>query len=294
MTNTEQKLVSIGLPTYQGERRIQAALDSLTRQTHQNIELIISDNASSDQTRAICEEYAKKDPRICFFCQKENTGRINNFLFVLEKARGDYFMWAGDDDTWDASFIETLVKGLESHTGHGVALSSYRRVLGDSNDHEDILFTGMNDITDVSYYAVYKKIVLHEPIHVFISGLWRTDVARKIFARPIPTTIAWDRIMMAEAALVTHFYAAPARLFYKYINLTSIKSRYGKDPEQDRHVVPFAYIRYLMALLTRMVASPLVPWRRKWYVLFPWLRVWWHRRKRIIGVVMRDARRVMH
>ncbi|MDP3779205.1 MAG: glycosyltransferase family 2 protein [bacterium] len=286
-----EKLVSIGVPTYQGGQRIAAALDSLLGQTYPHIEIIVSDNASSDNTPSICRAYGDTYPRIRFFRQKENTGRINNFLFVLAQAKGAYFMWAGDDDTWEPQFLETLVRGLDSHPDHGVSLSSYRRFNEDGLD-ECVLFQGAQNLTGMSYAKVYKKMVTHEPIHVFISGLWRMSVVRTLFGRPIPETIAWDRIMMTEAALMTHFYSAEPVLFHKYVNPVSVKSRYGKDPEQDRHIVLFAYIRYLGALLKRVMLSPFVPLYRKFYAPFPWLGVWWLRRKRIIGVFLRDVRRL--
>jgi len=285
-----KKLVSIGVPTYQGGQRIAVALNSLLGQTYSPIEIIISDNASSDNTSSIGRAYADKDSRIRFFRQKENIGRINNFLFVLAQAKGEYFMWAGDDDVWESQFLEILVAGLESHIDHGVALSSYRRFNEERAD-EYVLFKGAENLTNMSYMKVYKKMVMHNPIHVFISGIWRISIVRKLFSRPVPDIIAWDRAIMAEAALMTHFYSIEEVLFHKYINPISIKARYGKDPEQDRHTTLFAYIRYLIVLLMRLLSSPFIPLYRKFYVPFPWFGVWWQRRKRIISVFFRDIRR---
>jgi len=56
-----EKIVSIGMPVYNGEKQIKTALDSLIAQTFTNFELIISDNASTDKTGTICQEYVKKD-----------------------------------------------------------------------------------------------------------------------------------------------------------------------------------------------------------------------------------------
>ncbi len=287
-----KKLVSIGFPTYAGEARIRNALDSLLAQTYTEIELIISDNASPDVTASICREYAARDSRIRFFQQKENTGRINNFIFVLDQAQGKFFFWAGDDDQWAPTFIATLVEGLERHSDCGVALSSYRRFNAESKDSQIVSFAGQDALTDLSYYTVFKKMVMHEPIHIFFSGIWRRDLLKRLFTRPVPATIAWDRVIMAEAALYTHFYSVGDILFDKYLNPISIKSRHHKDAEQRRQLVPFAYLRYAGTLLGRIISSPLVPWYRKLYAPVPWLGNLWHRRKRIIGVALRDARRL--
>lgn len=90
--------VSIGMPVYNGENYIREALDSLLAQTFTNFELIISDNASNDATETICREYAARDSRIRYFRQSNSIGGLGNFLFVLDEAAGEYFIWASHDD----------------------------------------------------------------------------------------------------------------------------------------------------------------------------------------------------
>ncbi|MDR7898959.1 glycosyltransferase family 2 protein [Thermosynechococcus sp. JY1334] len=101
--------VSIGMPVYNGEKFIRDALDSLLAQTFTDFELIISDNASTDQTEAICREYAAKDKRIRYVRQAQNLGAAANFKYVLDEARGEYFMGAAADDKWDPRWIEILL-----------------------------------------------------------------------------------------------------------------------------------------------------------------------------------------
>ena len=101
--------VSIGMPVYNGEAFIREALDSLLAQTFTDFELIISDNASTDGTEAICREYAAKDTRIRYVRQAENRGATANFRFVLDEAVGEYFMWAAADDVWSDNWIEVLL-----------------------------------------------------------------------------------------------------------------------------------------------------------------------------------------
>src|SRR5262249_32325356 len=108
-------LVSIGLPTYNRADLLKRAVDSLLGQTYQNIELIISDNCSSDGTQRVCQEYAAKDRRVRYHRQKENIGLLAIASFVLREARGEYFMWPSDDDWWDPRFIEYLKKPLDQY-----------------------------------------------------------------------------------------------------------------------------------------------------------------------------------
>jgi len=107
--NTKTPKVSIGMPVYNGEKFICKALDSLLCQTFSDFELIISDNASTDTTEAICREYATHDSRIRYVRQKKNQGPLANFQYVLDDAVGEYFMWAAADDYWDEEFIDVLL-----------------------------------------------------------------------------------------------------------------------------------------------------------------------------------------
>lgn len=115
ITNTPPSpKVSIGLPVFNGELHIQAALDSILRQSFTDFELIISDNASTDGTSVLCLGYASQDHRICYIRQENNIGAFDNFRFVLLQARGDYFMWAAHDDMLSShDFLDRLVSALD-------------------------------------------------------------------------------------------------------------------------------------------------------------------------------------
>jgi glycosyltransferase involved in cell wall biosynthesis len=107
--------LSIGIPVFNGEKFIRKGLDSLLCQTFNDFEIIISDNASTDLTSKICEKYKKQDSRIIFFQQKSNIGIVDNFDFVLQHAKGEYFMWAAVDDIWNSKFIEKNIIFLEQN-----------------------------------------------------------------------------------------------------------------------------------------------------------------------------------
>ena len=108
--------VSIGMPVYNGEKFIRAAIQSFLQQTHRNFELIISDNASTDMTESICREYAVKDKRVRYVRQPQNFGPGHNFKFVFDEACGEYFMWAACDDIFSKNFVEINQKFLsENH-----------------------------------------------------------------------------------------------------------------------------------------------------------------------------------
>ena len=107
--------LSIGMPVYNGELFIERAIESILAQTFTDFELIISDNASTDSTQEICQNFSKKDDRIRIFKQEKNIGVHRNFYFLLSQARGEYFAWAAVDDYLDKDFMEKNLKVLESN-----------------------------------------------------------------------------------------------------------------------------------------------------------------------------------
>ena len=114
LRKVDEVKASIGMPVYNAEKYIKVALELILSQTFSNFELIISDNASNDATEAICREYASKDLRIRYIRQTENRGPENNFHFVLEEARNEYFMWTSHDDLWTKDYLESAISMLQS------------------------------------------------------------------------------------------------------------------------------------------------------------------------------------
>ncbi|MEK6805819.1 MAG: glycosyltransferase family A protein [Pseudomonadota bacterium] len=106
-----ETLVSVGIPVRNGATTLRAALDSVLRQKHRRIEVIISDNASEDDTATLCQEYAQADPRVHYFRQSTPLRGWQNFQFAFEQSTGDYFMWAAHDDVRDPDYVGTLLRG---------------------------------------------------------------------------------------------------------------------------------------------------------------------------------------
>jgi glycosyltransferase involved in cell wall biosynthesis len=91
-------LVSVGLPVYNGVSRIEAVARSVLAQDHADLELVISDNASTDGTEELCRSLAAEDSRVVYHRNPLNVGLLNNFVGALRLARGEFFRWVGDDD----------------------------------------------------------------------------------------------------------------------------------------------------------------------------------------------------
>ena len=105
--------VDILLATYNGARFLKEQLDSILNQTYSDFRLIISDDKSTDKTKAIIEEYAKKDSRIEYYIQENNLGVIRNFEFLMKKVENKYFMFSDQDDIWKENKIEKSLEVME-------------------------------------------------------------------------------------------------------------------------------------------------------------------------------------
>jgi glycosyltransferase involved in cell wall biosynthesis len=106
--------VSIGLPVRNAGDRIADVVRSVLAQDHQNLELLITDNASTDDTEEVCRELARSDSRIAYHRQPQNIGLLNNFVYAIEHASGTYFRWIGDDDRLEADFVSRCLDVLEA------------------------------------------------------------------------------------------------------------------------------------------------------------------------------------
>ena len=111
---TANPAVSVGLPVYNGERFLAEALESVLSQTFADLELVISDNASTDRTEEICRSYAGHDTRIRYYRNDVNLGALPNFNRVFELSRGKYFKWAAHDDVLRPELLRRCVEALEA------------------------------------------------------------------------------------------------------------------------------------------------------------------------------------
>src|SRR6266545_3419674 len=184
-------LVSIGLPVYNGERFIREALDSLLAQTYEQLELIISDNASTDRTPT-------------------NLGAVKNFNRTFELSTGTYFMWAADHDLREPTFVTRCVEVMQQDQSVVLCYPQTVRIEPDGSYSEPIpprLDT--RGLFDVARF----QIVMWSLSYCYqIYGLMRSSALRCTgLARD---TIGTDAILLAELSLLGTFAYMPDRLFY--------------------------------------------------------------------------------
>ena len=179
----ENPLVSIGMPVYNSSETLIPAIKSILAQSYKNFELIISDNASSDDTAEICRYFASIDNRIKFHQHSCNFGGTFNFNYVLSISNGHFFMWAAGDDVRTSTFLEENVIAL-LRDKNLVASTSPNRM---ENDNRIVNF-GLygNYFNRLSYFLQnsYKS-------HALFYSVMRIDVIRQCHWLS-EEFIAWD------------------------------------------------------------------------------------------------------
>ena len=202
--------VSIGLPVHNGENYLREALDSILIQDYQDFELIVSDNASSDHTPDIIQEYAKREERIRSYRFDRNVGAAANFNRVFELARGEYFKWAAHDDLILPTFINKAVTALDRDPAIALCFCGVQVIDRDGRP-TGMLFQPPDQAAAPSPSERFRALVLNDLECHEVFGLIRTSVLRRTgLIRPF---VASDRTLRAELGLLGSFHYLPEYLF---------------------------------------------------------------------------------
>ena len=190
--NANGPKISIGIPVYNGEKVIRKCIESVLQQTNRDFELIISDNASTDSTRKICEEYLNKDNRIIFVRQEKNMGGGWNFNFLLQNAVGEYFVWVAVDTFLLPEFLEKNIAVLESQDKVVGCISKIKiddTCIDKFKTEKDVLkkiglvYRPFDTLPITgNYMERIRKYLKHFPWEMFYS-VYRTEPLRKSFVR---------------------------------------------------------------------------------------------------------------
>jgi glycosyltransferase involved in cell wall biosynthesis len=198
----ETPLVSIGLPVYNEERFIDATLASLRQQDYPHIEILVSDNASTDRTVEICKRHAAEDIRIRIKVQTSNSGVTPNFENALAMANGRYFMWAAGHDLWTPNFVSECVALLERQPGACLAFGSSRWITGDGEPLP--IESGWTDTRGMS--AVARAFTIFWGNMHPVVGMIRTADLRACL--PLHQLAGGDLVLLMQLALRGHFVHA--------------------------------------------------------------------------------------
>lgn len=246
MANIPPK-VTIGMPIYNAENYVRDAIDSILAQTFEDFELIITDNASTDSTQAICEEYAAQNPRIRYHRNPENIGANRNFNFVFTLARGTYFKWAAHDDLIAPTYLEKCVSRLEADHSFVLAHSETRLIdplgceLAVPTDGTNYVKDELGRLIFVGRDSNERKFSSLSASERFqgaldtgwcyeVFGVIRADALRKTpVLRPF---YGADKVLLAELASMGRFAIIPEMLFHNRRHPQQSRSQTVEDRHQ--------------------------------------------------------------
>lgn len=220
--------LTIGVPVFNGEASLPDALDALLGQSFSDFEMVVSDNASDDGTREICERYAARDTRIRYVRQGQNLGAPANFQFVLDQAETPYFMWAAADDLWDATYAATCVGELERRPDVDLCATRYWVLSQRLPALKMKRFPPMRFASDADpFVRVQGYMLMPEPSHKanLLYGVWRRHAARE-FMRiyqehigPGQYRYAGDSVQLACVLARSKAFQVDEPLFFKCYRL---------------------------------------------------------------------------
>lgn len=210
MSNQSPPRVSIGLPVFNGANFIAQAIASILAQTFTDFELIICDNASRDDTEAICRGFAAVDHRIRYYRNDLNLGAAANFNRAFGLAAGGYFKWAAHDDMLAPTYLEKCVAALDAHPG-AVLCQTLVQVVGGNGEFFstfDTRVTGADSPQRSKRFAA-SILAFHHGIDSF--GVIRTEALSR--TRLHPPQAGSDSALLAELALLGPFTYVREPLF---------------------------------------------------------------------------------
>jgi glycosyltransferase involved in cell wall biosynthesis len=198
------------MPAWNSEKFIEETLQSLAAQTYTNLELLISDDASSDRTAEICQEFARTHARVRYVRQPRRLGWIGNVNSLLQIARGDYFFFAFHDDPLKPTYVERLVDALERHP-HAVLAFADVEVHGTPR-----AFTALDGVQDRAE-RVRRMLRWGGDWWVPNRGLFRAGAARELrgMRRHIAGEFAADWPWLLRLTLLGEFVRVPETLVTK-------------------------------------------------------------------------------
>lgn len=172
----EQPLVSIAIPTMNRRHDLPTSIGSILAQNYHNIEILISDNGSTDDTPEYCRDLAAQDSRVRYLRHEQNIGFMANWNYVLQQSEGKYFMWLGDDDWLEPGTVTRYVDFLESHPDYSLASGTILYWQNGSivREEKGLSITGDKAISrSISYYS---KVI----DGALVYGLCRSEAAKRI------------------------------------------------------------------------------------------------------------------
>lgn len=212
--------LTVGVPVYNGERFLPAALDSLLSQTVGDMVILVGDNASIDSTADIIGEYAARDSRVRHVRHPQNLGAANNYRVLCEMAETEFFRWLAADDCSEPRFHEVCLAALAEHSD-GVLAYPRVMMIDAEGSHLGEYEEGMHlphDSPSERLFALLRNLRLVNALY----GVSRTKVLKR--TRLLRAFRGSDITFLAELCLHGKIIEVPEPLMLRRMHEESFTS----------------------------------------------------------------------
>lgn len=185
--------VTIGVPVRNAAILLEKALQNLADQEKADFKVIVLDNASTDDTAAIAQRFAARDPRFTYIRQPHNKGALQNFVDALAMADTPYFFWRAFDDTSDVNFVSELSALLDANPSADLAVGQVRLL---KRNQPLVRFPKRRGWEPE---ALYRMRLLRNARATWIYGIFRTAALKAELARVLegyPHTNGFDHLVL--------------------------------------------------------------------------------------------------
>ena len=290
--------LTIGLPVYNSERHIGEVLECLLAQSYESFRLLISDNASTDETPDICQEFARRDKRISYVRHPQNLGATANYNYVARHAETTYFKWHSSNDLLSPNALESCIALMDDRPDVALVFPRtrlFQHTIESSTSYDADPIADHDDPVDR-----FLHVIDHMALNNMMNGVLRLDyLQRTAMLRPFYFA---DRGMMADLALQGKLIRDDRSTFFRRIDEHSATQKMTTD-EVLKHFdprwkrpLPFMNWRTFGAYLHGLSSARIGFKSRSRGYAKVLRRAWWNRAKltddvvRYLAYLARDLR----
>jgi glycosyltransferase involved in cell wall biosynthesis len=253
----DRRRLSIGLPVFNGQRFLAAAIQSVLDSSYDDFELIVSDNSSTDGTERIAREFAERDARIRYVRNPVNIGPAPNFNQAFRLARGEFFKWLAYDDLCGPDLLSRCIDVLDRDPTTILCSARYVEIDQDGRPLGQQPYT--LDLTSPVPHVRLGELMGTSRGHPILFGVIRSSTLRRTHL--LASYHGSDRALLAELALHGRFRELPEVLWSSrdhpdrspYVRTSTA----GWDPRRRRRMPPhLASTVHLARILATAPVSP--------------------------------------
>lgn len=253
--------ISIILPVYNVEKYIERCLNSLVNQTYKNIEILIINDGTPDNSIDICEKFQKKDKRIKIF-NKENEGLGLTRNYGIERATGDYIAFVDSDDYVATNMCESLIKAAKKYNADAVYGNVYYDndgiIQAKNKITKETVWSG-NEVNELLLDLIATKPEAKNDTVMEVS-VWKAIFKKEIFDKSnikfvserqfISEDVIFDIDFLSKSS---HIVAIPDFVYYYCVNPNSLSKTFRADRFEKVKKLYFEIIRKLSKIYSKEI-----------------------------------------